>query len=178
MEKKKIIIIASIAVAVLVAIGAAVFGISSFFKGSNKDDSSSDAIVSGEYAEQDGDAVITIGSVEGKKGDTIVVPVKISNNPGFVASLFSFSYDKDSLEYIGYDKGDFLKDYEFADDKGVLKFLGMEDKDTKTNGLLFNLKFKITAEKDSEIKLATEEMINFDEQTIKLVSKSGKVKVK
>ncbi len=176
-KKKKIIIISAISVAVLAVIITAIILLTSFFDfGGKKDDGSN---VSSGYAQQDGDAVFTVGSAEGSKGDIVKVPVKISNNPGFVASLMGFKYDTKILKYIGYEKGEFLEDYEFSDKDGVLKFLGLEDADVSDNGLLFNLKFEIVADSgESDIKLEIEDVINYDEQIIKTAAENGKITVK
>ena len=177
-KKKKIIIISAISVAVLAVIITAIILLSSFFDFSGKKPNDS-SIVNGEYAVQDGDAVFTVGSAEGSKGDIVKIPVKISNNPGFMASLMSFKYDNNVLEYIGYEKGDFLEDYEFSNKEGVLKFLGLEENDVSDNGLLFNLKFEIIADSGkSDIKLEIDDVINYNEQIIKTANENGKITVK
>lgn len=179
-NKKKIIIISAVAVAVVATIiGVTVLLVSLYAANDKEPATSTDVVVSDDYAEQDGDAQLSVGSAEGKKGDIVKIPVKISNNPGFMASLMNFKYDTSTLKYIGYEKGDFLKDYEFVDKNGVLKFLGCEDSDINKNGLLFNLKFEIL--KDSakaEIKLEIEDMINYDEKSIKTAVENGNITVK
>ncbi len=176
-KKKKIIIISAISAAVLAVIIAAIILLVSFFDFGGKKPNDND--VSSGYAQQDGDAVFTVGSAEGAKGDIVKVPVKISNNPGFIASLMSFKYDNKVLEYIGYEKGDFLEDYEFSNKDGVLKFLGLEEEDVSDNGLLFNLKFEIAADSgEFDIKLEIEDVINYDEQIIRTAVENGKITVK
>lgn len=181
--KKKIIIISAIAVVVIGAIiGSTVLLVSLF--SAEKNATSSVQEVSGSedtYAEQKGDAKFTVGTASGAKGDIVKIPVSIDNNPGFIASLMNFQYDNTVVKYIGYEKGDFLTDYEFADNNGVLKFLNLEegDKDVKNNGLLFNIKFEILKDSaETDIKLNIEDVINYDEQNIKTAVTNGKITAK
>ncbi len=49
-----------------------------------------------------GDAfTLTVGSVRGDQGDTVRVPVMISNNPGFVGTIIDVEYDTSVLEIVG-----------------------------------------------------------------------------
>ena len=161
MSKKKIIIIASIIVAVILAIVGTILLLTNVFS-----DGAS------------GPAVITVGSAKGEKGDIVKIPVDISNNPGIGAEMFTFTYDSEAVKYIGYEKGDVLSDYEFADNNGTLKFLGLENGDVDKNGNLFTLKFEILGKKGSDIGITVEDIINFDEQNIENTAKGGKITVK
>lgn len=206
--KKKIIIISAIAIGVAAAIIASVILLVSLFSASKNTDLSSESSLvessaavdvdtsdktdskpteskdntqSSDNQEKDksGIAKVTVGTVSGSKGDIVKVPVKMSGNPGFVAALMSFKYDTSAVKYIGYEKGTFLTDYEFADNNGVLKFLCLENKDVKKNGLLFNIKFEILKDSaESDIKLDIEDIVNYDEESIKFQAESGKIKKK
>ena len=127
---------------------------------------------------QNGPAQITVGSVEGKTGDIVKVSVEISNNPGIGAEMFTFTYDSEAVKYIGYEKGNVLSDYEFSDNNGTLKFLGLENGDVDTNGTLFSLKFEVLGNKGSDIKINVEDVINFDEEDVETTTKNGKITVK
>lgn len=169
MSKKKLIIIISIVVAVALAIaGTTILLINLFSDGSAKANS----------GKSNGPALITVGSVEGSKGDIVKVPVEISNNPGIGAEMFTFTYDSTAVKYIGYEKGDVLSDYEFSDNNGTLKFLGLEDGDVDKNGTMFTLKFEILDKKGSDIEITVNDIINYDEQSIENTAKGGKIKVK
>ena len=166
--KKKVVIIAAVVVAIALLITGAVLFLPSLLNFDGKDNSS-------------GDTVITVGEVSGKSGDTVKVPVKISGNPGFMACLLEFDYDTESLKYVDYKKGDFLKDYEIAEDNGKIRFISVEDGDTKENGVILYLNFEILDDaKTSEIKLTLPEnsICNFDEEVITAKSENGKVTVK
>ena len=126
-----------------------------------------------------GKTKITVGTAETQKGSIVKVPVNISSNPGFMAALFNFKYDAANLKYLGYEKGDVLTDYEFTDDNGTLKFLCCENNDVKKDGLLFNIKFEVLkGSSETDIKLTVEDIVNFNEESVKVTAKSGKITAK
>ena len=200
--KKKIIIISAIAIVVIAAIIGSIFLLGSLFKDDSgkkpSDGSSEGSSITASADEGNGDtassdktdsadknsassekAELSVGKVSGKKGKIVKVPVEISNNPGFMASLLSFKYDNTAIKYVGYEKGNVLTDYEFADKDGVLKFLGLENKDVNKNGLLFNLKFEILKDgADANIELVVEDIVNYDEQSVAATITSGKISEK
>ncbi len=166
MKKKVVIIIAAVVVSLAVLIAAAVMFLPSLFN--EKVDSSSGTVIS-------------VGEVSGREGDTVKVPVKISGNPGFMACMFELEYDTKNLKYVDYKKGDFLKDYETADSDGKVRFISVEDGDTKENGVMVYLNFEILdGAKTSEIKLNIPEnsICNYNEEVITAKAENGKVKVK
>lgn len=55
---------------------------------------------------KDGNFTIAVESVEAQVGDTIEVKFNISDNPGFVAFVFNFSFDSNALEYVDLEVGD------------------------------------------------------------------------
>lgn len=121
---------------------------------------------------------VKVTSAEGEKDSIVKVSVDVAENPGFMATLMSITYDKDNLKYVGYEKADILSDYEFSNKDGELRFICAEEGDIKDNGTLFNLKFKITGDKDSEIKIASAEFVNYNEQDIPANIENGKITVK
>ena len=99
----------------------------------------------------DGD--ITIATVEGLTGDSVIVPITIKNNPGIMAVTISITYDSSSLEYVEFYKGDILKDYMVVahPTKNLIRFVCCETKDRTNDGTLLSLKFNIA--KDAKAKL-------------------------
>lgn len=203
--KKKIIIISAIAIVVIGAIIGAIFGLSSAFAGDKGNKSSDDSSVvsdiessevkdnveidapadsdktdsSADDSDKKGtDAKITVGNAQTKKGSIVKVPVNIENNPGFTAALLNFKYDKSVVKYLGYEKGDVLSDYEFADKDGVLKFLCLENNDVDKDGLLFYIKFEVLKGKaETDVELVIDDVVNYDEQSVKFAAASGKITV-
>ena len=121
---------------------------------------------------------VSVSSAEGAKDSIVKVSVDVDKNPGFMATLMSITYDKDTLQYVGYEKADILSDYEFSNNEGELKFICAEEGDVSDNGTLFNLKFKVIGDKDSEIKIASAEFVNYNEQDIPTNITNGKITVK
>lgn len=128
-----------------------------------------------------GDTVISVGSVSGKVGKKVTVPVSIKANPGFMAMLLEFNYDSSVVKYKGYTPGDFLTDYQFNDQKGSLKFLTLQDSDVNKNGVLVNLEFEILKEApktDIIIKVAEDSIANQKEQLIIAKGVNGTITIK
>ncbi len=188
--KKKIIIIVAIAVVVVAAVVGTVFGLSSLFSGDAGSKTEVSTPVSSEETantestesvkEFAGEASVKVGSAEASKDGIVKVPVTIEKNPGFVASLMTFTYDNTVIKYMGYEKGDVIKDYQFDATDNTVKFLNLENEDTDKTGTLFTLKFQVVGDsgKTSDVKLAIEDMINYDEKDIKTEIENGKVTVK
>lgn len=145
-------------------------------EGSSANNSTSKPTTSSEKAE------IKVGTVSGKKGKTVRVPVTIESNPGIMAMLIDFEYDKEVLAYKGYSKGNVLSDYEFSDKNGKLSFLCVESKDVKETGDLFYIEFEIKSDKVKEtpvkIKISDQSISNWDEQFVLAKTTDGKVKIK
>ena len=148
-KKLLIIVISSVLALALVITGVILILKSSFFKKDFNGSSSKNT-------------VITVESVSGKKGKTVTVPVSIKGNPGFMTMLLSMDYDTEVLKYKGYQKSDFLTDYEFSDIDGTLRFLTLEDTDINKNGVFVNIVFEILDDKVSETKIT----FNTDENQI------------
>lgn len=121
---------------------------------------------------------VKVSSAEGEKDAIVKVSVDVSENPGFIATLMSISYDEENLKYVGYEKADILSGYEVSNDHGTVAVLAENDVDVKDNGTLFNLKFKIIGDKESEIKIASAEFVNYDEQDVPVNIENGKIAVK
>ena len=167
MDKKKIIIITvSVIVAVALIATGLVFLLKSNFK---SNDSNTD------------NTLISIEDVEGKVGEKVKVPVKIKNNPGIMAMVIEFKYDPKALKYLGYDKGTFLNDYQFADDNGTLRFLNLEDNDLKKDGVLVYIEFEVLDSKESktEVKINDKQVqiSNYDEKLLESEFKNGFVNI-
>lgn len=210
-KKTLIIIISSVLAVVLVATGIILALSGAFKKGddSSKNDGSSITETSSEVSSSvdsedtassknesstnpttsssskddviSGDTVISVGSVSGKVGKKVTVPVSIKGNPGFMAMLLEFNYDPEIVKYKGYTPGDFLTDYQFNDQNGTLRFLTLEDGDVSKNGVLVNLEFEILKEApktDIAIKVAEDSIANQKEQLIIAKGSNGTITIK
>ena len=126
---------------------------------------------------------VTIGNFEGKTGDVIDVPIKLSENPGILAGMFIFEYDSKALEYVDYEQGDILDEYEVNATAGkvacVISSSALED--SKKNGTIITLQFKVkdgAAKGDYIIKYSDESQIsNLNEEWIKPQISDGKITV-
>lgn len=177
--KKKIIIIVAAVIVLAGAIFATVKFGSSLFKGGNGSEKT-DTPSSSQTTGVAGTISIEVGSAEAEADSIVKVPVTVKENCGFVASLMTFTYDNTVLKFMGYEKGDVIKDYQFDTADNTIKFLNCENEDTDKNGTLFTLKFKVTgkAGAKSDVKLDVNEIVNYDEKDIESVVTSGTVTVK
>lgn len=90
---------------------------------------------------------VTLGKVNGNIGDTVFVPVSISNNPGISGVTLTINYNPDALEFIEYSKGSAFTDniiLKAHPDKKYIKLALVElSKDSYNNGDILTLQFKI-----------------------------------
>lgn len=126
---------------------------------------------------------IIIGSVSGKPGDTVTVPVKLSKNPGIMAMLLDFKYDSSVLTYSSYKNGDLLSDIEVNATEGSVRMIDIENNDFKTDGTIINLVFKINknakpGKYDITLDVGPGSISNYDEQSIVPKVTNGTVTVK
>lgn len=93
---------------------------------------------------------ISIDKVSAVTGDTIIVPIRITENPGLMATTISITYDSSALEFNYYYKGNILRDYTVVahPNKNIIRFVNCESADKTSDGVLVNLQFivKDTAE--------------------------------
>ena len=182
--KKKIVIaiVAAVLVLALIVTGVVVLLKSGFNndKGTESNNSSTGSTASS--LEPIGESEIIVGSVEGKVGERVKVPVEIKGNPGFMAALLKFKYDTGSLKYVSYHKGDFLTDYEVYDVNGTLSFITAENQDVKDNGVVVYFEFEILKDaKTSDIEVIKDDdtmLCNYNEQVISIKGTNGKITVK
>jgi Cohesin domain. len=97
------------------------------------------------------DTVVSIGSVNGTPGDIVTVPISITNNTGFSTFTYRIDYDNTKLTPISVTSGnvwgnDFTANTEVVENDSGVKYIiitGAASGDTNTDGVIFNIKFKI-----------------------------------
>ena len=102
------------------------------------------------------------------------VAVRVSGSD-IGAGLVGINYDKDALEYVGFDEGTVLDEYAAAASNGVVKFVAnVEDvtADAAADGMIINLNFKVkdatgVADADAyEFAVASTEFCNVAEEDV------------
>lgn len=168
-KKVLVIVISSILALALIITGVILLLKTSFSKKDNADSSLKNT-------------VITVESVSGEKGEKVTVPVSIKGNSGFMSMLLEMNYDTKVLKYKGYQKGDFLTDYEFSDIDGTLRFLTLEDSDVNKNGVLVNIEFEIldtnTKKTDINFNISENQVANKKQEFVTTEYKNGIVTIK
>lgn len=128
-------------------------------------------------------AGVGIDDITAERGKTISVPVTISNNPGIAASALKINYNGEKLTYVGYDEGEVFENYYFKEEKNAILFTNIENEDSKKNGVMFYLKFKVKDNAvlgDTEIKVdaTNESFVNFDEEFVKVGAGNAIITIK
>ena len=94
---------------------------------------------------QGDEAVITVGSGKALVGETVKIPVSITNNPGFAGFSFQIS-GVDGLELTGLEKGEVLKasegsfDYQLSNGKTIWT----ASENVNGDGILFYMTFQVS----------------------------------
>ncbi len=97
------------------------------------------------YAAESDNCLITVGTVAGITGDSVIVPITIENNPALMACAISITYNTSALEYEDFYKGDVFKDYTVVNftNRSTIRFVNCESKENSADGTLLSLQFKI-----------------------------------
>lgn len=89
-------------------------------------------------------AKVQVGTVSGKTGDTVTVPVSIADNPGIAGFTFVFDYDTSAMTLTGISKGTVLQDGTFTPNVAGKTLNWFNAVNVTGNGTLFNLTFKLS----------------------------------
>lgn len=129
--------------------------------------------------------VITIDTVSAINGDTVIVPINITENPGFSSFSISVTYDSSKLEFIEHIRGNVIDCESRAHPhKNIIRVVGgiKGSGDKKNNGTIINLKFKVSDSASSGlseigISYKSGDFCNWDLDIIMPKIVSGGVKV-
>ena len=91
------------------------------------------------------DGTINIATIQAAVGDTVIVPVTITENPGIMAITINFTYDSSTLEYVSYSKGNIFSDYgvKAFPEENRIRFVNCESGDKKKDGTFLSFEFKV-----------------------------------
>ena len=88
---------------------------------------------------------IEIPTIDANVGDSVMVPIKIIENPGIMAVTVSITYDPSVLKYEAFYYGDVFTDYTIANhkDRSLIRLVICERRNKTTDGSIVNFKFKV-----------------------------------
>lgn len=126
-------------------------------------------------------ATFTVGTVDAYKGesDTVVVPVTVSDNSGFMAAKFTVSYDNTQLSLESVDFSNSFVGTVIVNGNSVV-WTNAKLQDNKSNDVLANLTFKVldtSADAKYDVTLTAINASNYDEQTVDITAVAGAVNV-
>ena len=126
-------------------------------------------------------ATFTVGTVDAYKGesDTVVVPVTVSDNSGFMAAKFTVSYDNTQLSLESVDFSNSFAGTVVVNGNSVV-WTNAKLQDNKSNDVLANLTFKVldtSADAKYDVTLTAINASNYDEQTVDITAVAGAVNV-
>lgn len=126
-------------------------------------------------------ATFTVGTVDAYKGesDTVVVPVTVSDNSGFMAAKFTVSYDNTQLSLESVDFSNSFAGTVVVNGNSVV-WANAKLQDNKSNDVLANLTFKVldtSADAKYDVTITAIHASNYDEQTVDITAVAGAVNV-
>lgn len=126
-------------------------------------------------------ATFTVGTVDAYKGesDTVVVPVTVSDNSGFMAAKFTVSYDNTQLSLESVDFSNSFAGTVVVNGN-IVVWTNAKLQDNKSNDVLANLTFKVldtSADAKYDVTITAINASNYDEQTVDITAVAGAVNV-
>lgn len=126
-------------------------------------------------------ATFTVGTVDAYKGesDTVVVPVTVSDNSGFMAAKFTVSYDNTQLSLESVDFSNSFAGTVVVNGNNVV-WTNAKLQDNKSNDVLANLTFKVldtSADAKYDVTITAINASNYDEQAVDITAVAGAVNV-
>ncbi len=87
-----------------------------------------------------------VAEISANPGDTVIVPITFTENPGIMAVTINFTYDSSVLEYVNYHKGTVVSDYgvkAFPEENRIRFVACQNSNDTLNNGTFISFEFKV-----------------------------------
>lgn len=132
-------------------------------------------------------ATMTVGTVDGYRGEKVVVPVVVSNNPGIAAAIVTITYDTNNLKLNKVETGADFPGLLERSTKIVWVTSATDDDgnkiDVTANSAIFNLTFTVldtAADGNYPIELTIAEhggATNLAEQNVTFTAVNGAIKV-
>lgn len=132
-------------------------------------------------------ATMTVGTVDGYRGEKVVVPVVVSNNPGIAAAAVTITYDTNNLKLNKVETGADFPGLLERSAKIVWVTSATDDDgnkiDVTANSVIFNLTFTVldtAADGNYPIELTIAERggaTNLAEQNVTFTAVNGAIKV-
>ena len=140
------------------------------------------------FAQESEKGSLTCMDVYCSPGETVEVPVVITDNPGIMGFSIEIRYDKESILPVSIRKGDVLSTGTMYDnigaetDDGILKVMWSATENVETDGELFLVSFQSISQSESlaELHLSYNQADTFNEswEELELGTQSGFVRVK
>ncbi len=96
---------------------------------------------------------IEIATVEGITGDSVIVPIKMTENPGVMAVTVSITYDSSILKYEGFYYGNIFSDYTVVEhpERNLIRLVICDRRNKLNDGKIISFKFKIAEDAKAEL---------------------------
>ena len=119
---------------------------------------------------------ISITDTSAHSGDTITIPITVSNNPGFSYLKLAYNYDHEALSLVKVENGVVSTD-SFTETASALSWDSSED--TMRDGILCTLTFAINnkVKGDYSIELRVVNSYNNNEEDVSFITQNGKISV-
>lgn len=130
---------------------------------------------------------ITVGSAASKPGNTVVIPVSVSDNTGMFITRLTVTYDATKLEFVEAVNGEVFADAtnvlftKVSDGNLTLYFEAADNADVTANGVLANLKFNVIDDETivgaTDIEVTVEDATNYAGEDLVVETANGTVTI-
>jgi len=111
-----------------------------------------------------GDFTVQVDTVEANAGDTVIVKLRVINNPGIMAMTISITYDSSVLEFKQYYYGKVFSDYTLKEhpNRNIIRLVISEEEDIYGDGAIIGIRFKIADNAEAKLHSMTVEYTSGD----------------
>lgn len=100
-----------------------------------------------------GDFIVAVDTVKANAGDSVIVKLRVKNNPGIMAMTISITYDSSVLEFKRYYYGKVFSDYTLKEhpSRNIIRLVISEEYDVYGDGAIIGIQFKIADNAEAKL---------------------------
>lgn len=131
-----------------------------------------------------GEFIVAVDTVQANAGDSVIVKLRVKNNPGIMAMTISITYDSSVLEFQRYYYGKVFEDYTLKEHptRNIIRLVISEEQDTYGDGAIVGIQFKVAADAEAKlhgmtVEYSSGDFCNYDLERLMPKIESGGVEV-
>lgn len=140
------------------------FCFTSFAEGETSSNSTNQSSTESKPDAPKGDFTVQVDTVQANAGDTVIVKLRVINNPGIMAMTISITYDSSVLEFKQYYYGKVFSDYTLKEhpNRNIIRLVISEEEDIYGDGAIIGIRFKIADNAEAKLHDMTVEYTSGD----------------